>query len=426
MNTVFARLKQLPAWLQENLALILLTVALYCFVSKSLYNILYAVMALLGMYRLLREPRFLQQAAETRLFALLFLAIWLPMLLALTDAYDFQRSVQTVMPYLRYFFVGAYVLYEATRRARLLQRLETAFFIIVTFWSLDGLLQFLTGTDIFGYKYVHGVYITGPFYPELTIGHILAGVSALYFESLRRRSQGRPWIWLLVIPLYIVVFDCGRRSVWFMLALNSLGFIVYHITVARYRRRLMTQLLLGGMVIALILGVVLATQETVQRRVHKTLGLFSTNIEKIDAATSNRIDLWKTAWSMYTHHWINGIGPRDFRDAYRDYAHKDYMFYKTSQTHPHMVLMEILAESGSIGLAGYLYFLYLLLRTTRRYLDDKTCFACFLSLFTASFPINSHVAFYGAYWASLLWWMVIFTLLNVRAVDASKIDMRRA
>jgi len=226
---------------------------------------------------------------------------------------------------------------------------------------------------------------------------------------------------LLVIPLYIVVFDCGRRSVWFMLALNTLGFTVYHITVARYRRRLITRLILGGLIVALVLGVVLATQETVQRRVHMTMGLFSTNIEQIDAATSNRIDLWKTAWNMYTHHWINGIGPRCFRDAYRDYAKKDYSFYKTSQTHPHMMLMEILAESGSIGLAGYLLFLFLLWRNTRRYFDDKACFACFLSLFTATFPLNSHVAFYGAYWSSILWWMVMFTVMNIRRANKSKV-----
>ena len=414
------KLKQLPVLFGENLAVILLLVSFYLFVSKSLYNISFALMAVLGMYRLLRDSDFLLRNPETKLFSLLFLAIWLPMAIALTDAFTFSRSVQTVIPYLRYFFVGAYVLYEAMRRDRFLDRVETGFFIIVTFWSVDGFLQFLTGTDIFGYPYVNGVYITGPFYPELTIGHVLAGVSALYFESLRRRSARHPWIWLLVIPLYIVVFDCGRRSVWFMLALNTLGFSIYHITVARYRRRLITRLILGGLIVALVLGVVLATQQTVQRRVHMTMGLFSTNIEQIDAATSNRIDLWKTAWNMYTHHWINGIGPRCFRDAYRDYAKKDYSFYKTSQTHPHMMLMEILAESGSIGLAGYLLFLFLLWRNTRRYLDNKTCFACFLSLFTATFPLNSHVAFYGAYWSSIMWWMLIFTLMNVHAVNVSK------
>ena len=414
------KLKRLWGWFDENLALILLLVSLYLFVSKSLYNISYALMALLGMYRLLRDPDFLLRNIEIKLFCLLFLGIWLPMAIAFVDAAYIYRTAQTVWPYLRYFFVGSYILYEAMRRKRFLQRVETGFFIIVTFWSLDGFLQFLTGTDIFGFPYVNGVYITGPFYPELTIGHVLAGLSALYFESLRRRSAQRPWMWLLVIPLYVVVFDCGRRSVWFMLALNTLGFVIYHISVARYRRRLMTQLILGGLIVALVLGVVLATQDSVQRRVHKTLGLFSTDITQIDKATSNRVDIWKVAWHIYTKNWINGIGPRGFRDVYRDYAARGNLFYDTSQTHPHMVLLEILAESGSIGLAGYLFFLYLLVRNTRRYINDKTCFACFLSLFTATFPINSHVAFYGAYWSSILWWMTIFMVMNVLATSVSK------
>ncbi|MEJ2762116.1 MAG: O-antigen ligase family protein [Gammaproteobacteria bacterium] len=342
------------------------------------------------------------------------------MAISFVDAAHISRTAQTVWPYLRYFFVGIYVLYEMRQRERFLQRVETGFFIIMTFWSLDGILQFVTGRDIFGYPFIGRHFISGPFYPAATISHVLAGFAALYFESLRRRSAGRLWVWLLVIPLFVIVFECGRRSVWLMLILNTLGYTTYHLVMSHSRRLLLRRLLAGGLVLVVILGIVLASTKSLQKRVDKTKGLFSTNIEKIDKATSHRVDLWEVAWKIYTRNWIDGIGPRGFRDVYQKYASKDNQFYKTGETHPHMVILEILAESGTIGLAGYVFFLYLLVWNTKRYFHDKTCFACFLSLFTASFPINSHVAFYGAYWSSILWWMIIFMIMNVTVVNVSK------
>lgn len=412
-------LKRLAAWINEYLALVLLLAALYFFTSKSLYNIPFTLMALLGMYRLWRSHPVLLQRREVRLFCLLFLGLWLPMLLSLPDAYHFSRSAQNVLPYLRFIFAGVYLLHEVVRRRRLLQYLEAGFFIIMTFWSLDGLLQFLTGTDIFGHPYAAGRFITGPFYPETTIGHVLAGLSALYFESLRRRSDGRPWIWLLVVPLFVVVVEAGQRSVWFMLVLNTFGFAAYHVAMARQRRRIAVQVLAGAVIIAAVLAGMFATQKYVQKRVDKTMGLFSTNIEQIDAATSHRVDAWRVAWRMYSVHWINGIGPRGFRFAYQDYADKDFRFYQTSITHPHMVVLEIMAESGSLGLIGYAFFLFLVWRNLARHFRDRTAFACFLSVVTASFPINSHVAFYGAYWSSILWWMIIYTAMNITAEKRS-------
>lgn len=412
--------KRLAGWFNENLGLVLLVASFYLFTSKSLYNISFALMAVPGMYRLWHDHDFMFKRRETRLFGLLFLGLWLPMLVSLTDAFVTFRSAQNVFPYLRFYFAGIYVLHEMLRGKRFLELAETAFFIIMLFWSLDGTLQFLTGRDIFGYPYAGGKFLTGPFYPDTTISHVLAGFSGLFFESLRRRSAGRPWIWLFILPLYIVIFAAGRRSVWFMLALNTIGFAAYHIVMARHRRRILAYLLAGTALIAVVFGAMFATQKTVQQRIYKTMGLFSTSTEKIDRALSHRLDIWEVAWHIYEDHWINGIGPRGFRFAYRDYARKGNYFYDTSQTHPHMMLLEILAESGTIGFAGYAFFLLLLWRNTRRYFHDKACFACFLTLFTAAFPINSHVAFYGAYWSSILWWMIIFMTMNVMKADMSK------
>jgi len=410
------RLNDIGAWILRNQEVILLVVTLFLFKSKSLYNISFGLMAILGLYRLIRLPRFLFQQPETRFYCLLFFSIWIPMLIGFIDPVNLERCASTVWPYLRYFLGGAYVLI-GLRGKNFRSQLETVFFIIVTFWSLDALLQFLTGRDILGYPYVKGIYITGIFYPELTVSHVLAGFSALYFESLRRRSEGRPWVWLLAIPLFMVVFLAGRRSIWFMLGVNAFAYIGYRFYRAESRKQFLRRGILAGLALIAVLGALYVTQDSIQHRVHKTMGLFSTDIEQIDKATSRRVDAWRTAWRMYEDHWINGIGPRGFRYVYQEYADKDFNFYKTSVTHPHMVILEIMAESGTIGLLGYLLFLYLLFSTARRYARYDSCYAGFIAVFAATVPINSHVAFYGSYWSSILWWIIIYLVVNMYEVE---------
>ncbi len=85
-----------------------------------------------------------------------------------------------------------------------------------------------------------------------------------------------------------------------------------------------------------------------------------------------------------------------------------------------MVILEILAESGVIGLAGYLLFVCLLITTARRYLHDEACSAGFIGALAATVPVNSHVAFYGSYWSSVLWWLIIYLVINMNSIN--KVD----
>ncbi len=278
----------------RNQEALLMSLTLFLFISKSLYNVPFTIMALLGLYRLFRAHAPVWSDLHTRFYLKLFLGLWIPMVLAFLDPVNLERSARTVWPYLRFLLAGFYVL-QGLRSQDPRPLLENAFFIIFTIWSLDAVLQFLTGRDIFGYPYVNGVHITGMFYPELTIGHILAGLSAPYFHSLQRRSNDHPWIWLLLIPLVMVIFLCGRRSIWFMFAVNAFGYLAYRFYLTEFKKRFALRALLLSVIAGALLAGLYLTQEPVQKRVAKTAGLFSTDIEDIDHATSQRVDIWLLA-----------------------------------------------------------------------------------------------------------------------------------
>ena len=123
------------------------------------------------------------------------------------------------------------------------------------------------------------------------------------------------------------------------------------------------------MIISCVIGVILTStimlNQPTRDRFETTLGLFSFDYESINAATAFRLNIWQTAYSIFKERPINGIGPRGFRFIYHDYAKNDdifiisksnrlnYLFSKNlPPTHPHLLILEILVETGVIGLAA--------------------------------------------------------------------------
>lgn len=179
---------QLPAlllWLKGNLAVILVLLAFFLFISKSLYNYPIGIMAILGLYAFIRTPGEIFHHRQIRIFVCLFICLWLPMLLSLLDAINFNHSLHTVVPYIRFLFLGIYLILELNTPSAL-KSVLLGIFCLVTFWCIDAIAQVLFTIDFFGYPYEER-HITGMFYPKNTIAHICAGLSPLCFELIRQK-----------------------------------------------------------------------------------------------------------------------------------------------------------------------------------------------------------------------------------------------
>ena len=62
---------------------------------------------------------------------------------------------------------------------------------------------------------------------------------------------------------------------------------------------------------------------------------------------------------MFQENPLLGIGPRGFRHVYEQYAGPDDHWLQNGhrgQTHPHSNIVEVLVETGLLGLTGYLLF----------------------------------------------------------------------
>ena len=413
MSTDALPLQQRPAlvmaWLKSNLALILLLLTLLLFTSKSLYNLPVAIMALLGLWRSISRSHAVFADPAIRTYAVLFMSLWLPLLFSLPDAVNVSHSARTVFPYLRFLFMGIYVLNER-HRIKNFPLLQLFAFWIAVFWSLDAVVQYLAGYNLFGYPYEQG-HITGMFYPDNTITHILAALSPLYFDSVRRYASKYPVAWLLILPVFAVVLLGGRRAAWIMLTISVGGYLFFLLRYTDTWQTTRNYLLLTGFACVATLALLVYNTPSLQMRLETTSGLFSLDYELTDQATARRLPIWETSVEIIRDNWFNGIGPRGFRHVYQKYSTKDNYFHEIGTTHPHQLLLEVLTETGVLGLVGLLVFAWIFCSYFLTAAHLPQVYPAIISVLVITFPLSSSLAFYGSYWSTVIWWFLLYSFL---------------
>lgn len=390
---------------------LLFLLAIIGFISKSLYNYPVAIMALIGLYKVLRTPDAFINDPVIRYFTLAFTCLWLPLLISLIDAVNLSHSLNTVLPYLRFLFAGIFVIDEIGKDEKRLRFIISSIFFIVLFWCLDAIIQFIFGKNLAGFPYDRS-YISGMFHPRNTIGHICSILSSISFLYLYIKANNNKYLLLSLIPLFFVVLLSGSRSSWVMLALSSIGFIIFIYKNTNNKKQILAVTSTVIVVISILLASTVVLHDRTNSRFKETMSLFSTDYESINKATAVRLPIWETATNIFKSNFINGIGPRGFRHVYRDYSPPDNFWHEWAQTHPHLLFLEILTETGIIGFAGYILLIYMLVNVLRKPGNSIYKYPLFIAVIVSLFPLNAHMAFYGSIWSSMIWLLLSLFFAN--------------
>lgn len=371
-----------------------------------------AILAAAGVWLLARKPALVLSDPGSRTLAGLFACLWLPMLLALPDAIDPGRGLSTTLVFLRFLFMGLFILY-CLRLPDRTQRILVILGAVLSFWALDGLLQAFAGVNLLGHAHIGGQ-LTGMFHPRQTLGVVLAVLSPLFLLWLLEQARRRPWLWLLAPAYGLTILLSGKRSAWIMLAAALAAGALVVLGRLTLRRRLVTLGIMGALLVAGGWGIY--QNPHFRAKAQTTAGLFSSDFELANAATSYRLAIWRVAGDIYADHWLNGVGPRSFRNIYPDYAPPDDYFMKlnpeSGPTHPHQIVLEIAVETGLIGIAGYLLVWAWLLRefgrAVRARADDYLPWLTALGV--ALLPLNAGNALYASMWSGIVFWLMTLTL----------------
>lgn len=356
--------------------------------------------AIAGVVAVVREPA-LRRSPMLRLATLLFAAYWLPQFASAFDSVAPRKSWSEVGFDLRYlpflwFACGAC---RTTDDAR---RLIAGIAVILAFWCLDALLQALTGWSLGGAGTVDRV--SGIFGDDnLKLGGAVAVLAAfgLWFGWTRRGMRG---LVAAFVPLLVVVLLAGARAAWLVLAI-AFALVCWRALGARRGMHAAGIALL----IAAAAGVAsYAASPRFAARVDRTAAAFAGDDAAIDHALSGRLPIWRTALAMGAAHPLNGVGVRAFRHAYPDYAAPGDPWVRTDvrqgAMHAHQLLLELLSETGAIGLLAWLFGAFAAWRAWRSASQAARARAApaAYALCAMLFPINTHYAVYSSFWGLLL------------------------
>ena len=402
MKLILNRLRsEWPAWLAVSFFALL--------PFRRLAEIPLSVFALTLFYLLGKAEYRARIRALLPLVLILFLCFWLPMLFSSFDSFLPEKSWSSSIAAIRYLMaalsIGA-LLYTPSLRWLVLR--WTSYLLI--FWAVDGFVQLAFGVDLLGIP-MHPDRLNALFGEKYQFyGPTLAMLSPLVFEYSRRRWPA--WAWGTCFALILgAVMISGMRSAW--MAIGMVVFAYYVLMLRKDNRELRGASIAIPLLSLLVIMMSYFLSPTVQDRVQRTLVMTEDIESAVDYASSWRLPIFRASIEMYKAHPVNGVGVRAFPVAYPNYAPADdYHVVRhedgTGATHAHNIIMEVMADTGTIGLLGMIFGFVWAWRCWRSMTapNRQEAFPYVVALVLVLFPLNSHFAIYGTYTSSLVWILV--------------------
>jgi O-antigen ligase len=308
--------------------------------------------------------------------------------------------------------VASAVTDEAGRR-----RTFTGLAVIVGVWTLDALFEAATDTSPLFWAIDqakraisgHGMCtaaevaaadrLSGVLGPcNLKLGIVLASLSPFALDAAGRRHGPIGWATAAIL-VGLAILLAGSRAAWltYGLVLAWTGWRTLGV------KRLLAVFGLG---LALLLASALVSPP-VAERLHRSTAVFVGSAEGIDHALSGRTRIWAAALCMVRAHPVNGVGARGFREAFPACdaeAGARAAWGDGPALHAHQIVLEVLSETGGLGLLLWLAGAAMAWRAWR-YADVSArdhARPAMLALAVSVFPLNTHLAVYSTFWGGVV------------------------
>jgi O-antigen ligase len=349
------------------------------------------------------------------LTSVMFFAYWSPQLISAVDSVDAGRALRESAVDLRYlpflWLVAAAVANAKGRRTTfgglaiiaalwtLDALVQAAFGTSPLFWALDQIKQAVSGHPMCTTQETLLVdRLSGFLGPcNLKLGVVIASLSPFVLFAAGKRFGMLGWV-VAAAGVGIVIMLAGARAAWITYGLV----LIFSGWPLLGWKRLLLVFALGAATLA---GLALTTPQ-LHERLERTAHALAADQNGVDMALSGRTQIWGAAWCMIKQEPINGVGARGFREAFPacDPLHGAKPAWgKGAAHHAHQIVLEILSETGVIGLLLWLAGAALAWRAWRYATPEAKDRArpAMLALAVTVFPFNTHLAFYSTFWGGL-------------------------
>ncbi|MCB1583136.1 MAG: O-antigen ligase family protein [Marinicella sp.] len=392
---------------KDNLLVIMSVAIIALLPFGRLAEIPLLLLALSGLFYLLSDFKNLLQETWFKSFSLGFGLFFLLSVLSSVDSYWPEKSWLVSLGLLRFYLLGI-VLLRHPNAVVLVQRIMYWLSLLLMFWVFDALVQAAIGVNLLGMTSYPGR-LTGIFAENVKLGPILALFLPLILIQSRQYAQW--WRWLIVVLVLMVILLSGTRSAWLMAAFVLVMFWWHHVKGRRV-------LLLAKVMILAVAGMsaLYLISDDFSQRINRSAQIFGGDWEAIDFALADRLPIWQTAINMYQAHPINGVGARAFRQAYDEFAEVGDVWVagQGSGLHAHHWVLELLAETGTIGLSLFIALMIVVVKQVKNVFQENNVWPYAVALMAALLPVVSLYSLFSSFWSICLWWLLIMLFIGAR------------
>lgn len=286
---------------------------------------------------------------------------------------------------------------------------------------LDSYLQFLTGKNIIGFQII-GSTVSSIFGSELVLGSFLIKlfpiIIFLFFYANIDIKKYSFVITLFFSFYFSVIYIAGGRTPFFLMLLLILCSIIF---IKDLRSIFLRSLLIFTIFASLLFVFEFGKTNPVDRIFVKTFSQITNNYfnKKTDNISQEKKELNKEikifssehhghyvlAYELFKQNPIWGVGPKGFRNYCRSVDYDPPV--GICSTHPHNFLVQIVTETGLIGLIFYLSgLIFIFLKLLKGYLNKdlggKNCFLVIsIGLLVNFFPLVPNGNFFNN-WISFI------------------------
>jgi len=405
---------------QENTALFFFTAFFWLYIAKmGVYNGIVITVALWGLYFLIHHRKDVWKYFKESYFLYIFALLFIPIVISAFFSVLPKDSWKTVLSFSRFFFIGSLVVLFTLS---ILDKIRLGVLAFIVLISLDAVAEWLTGYHLTGVSHdrnrIMGLF---QFYH---LGYVLATLTPIIFYQtiieFRERKSSKYFWSLISMCSILVIFVAGARAGVITL-LMSFSLLVLWLII---QKKISLKIVLVSLVMIAVVGVGISQIPTVKNRYinpyQETEKVEIGSYEWFDKLSSARLVLWEFAWKQYRENPIVGAGTGTFHQEFSSQP-KELKRQHDEAFFPHFHGLEVLSQTGSLGFICYLLavsVVLVMLLTAKQ-------FSVWLTVaFLAMMPINLHVAFYGSFWAVLIWIPLIlglrerYLLMQKESVDA--------
>ena len=341
------------------------------------------------------------------------------------SAENMSQALKSSIFQIRFLLFMLFIVFLDIRKDKL-PLIFFLFSILIYFTVLDTLWQHFFAVDFFGITadpLTNPNRLSGPFGKELIVGSYIAYFSipiiAFYFSKIKNTTIFKKIYYIsFSIFSFIAILLSGER-ISLLIFISSISILLF---IYLDKTKLIT--ILASLIIVIIFAY------DYNHGVKNRFNNFRDDV--VNFKYSNHGKLFSSAYIIWKKNYLVGVGLKNYRLECSDLNNNNFIDQFTNtkiicSTHPHNVYLEVLAETGIIGLGFFLTFIVLsiilFLRNKKTIQNELNplYYSSLIILISYIWPIKSSGSFFSTYSASYFWFYYGILLMCIKNSNPEKI-----